>query len=115
MSLIRIRAGEVEMLAELNETESARRMLDVLPFKSRAETWGEEVYFETPLELGEEDPKAHVPPGTVAYWPSGKALCLFFGQTPASPVNVVGRLRGNPKELARVRAGDPVSVERHEE
>jgi len=73
--------------------------------------WGDEVYFSIPVEAGEEDPQEDVPSGSVAYWPPGKALCLFFGQQPYSPVNIVGRLEGDPQVLAGVSDYDPVWVE----
>jgi hypothetical protein len=73
--------------------------------------WGDEVYFSVPVTADEEDPQAEVPSSTVAYWPPGKALCLFFGQTPYSPVNVVGQIEGDPNILAAVKDGQTVSVE----
>ena len=63
------------------------------------------------MTAGEEDAQPDVPSGTVAYWPPGKALCLFFGQTPYSPVNVVGQIEGDPNVLASVRDSDAVHVE----
>ncbi len=106
-----VTAGSVTMPADLDDSETAKKVLEALPIESRARTWGEEVYFDTEVSLPEENPQAHVPPGTVAYWPPGKALCLFFGQAPASPVNVIGRMLGNPRDLAAVKPGDRVRVE----
>ena len=114
MSLVRIKAGSVAMLADLNETEAARKVFEAVKAKSirsTAKVWGQEVYFDTELVLKEENPAAHVPPGTVAYWLPGKAICLFFGQAPASPVTVIGQMRGNPRDLAAVHPGDEVSVQ----
>lgn len=110
MARVRITAGTVKMLAELNDSRTASGIVEALPLASRARTWGEEVYFPTGLSLPEEDPQPHVPPGTVAFWPPENALCLFFGQAPASPVNVVGRMLGNPRDLAAVGVGDEVRV-----
>jgi hypothetical protein len=109
----RIRAtfGNLTVEAVLNESRTARRLREVLPFDSRAKRWGDEVYFEIPLEAGEEDPQAEVPSGTVAYWPPGRALCLFFGQKPYSPVNVVGEIEGDPRVLSKVEDGEAVRVE----
>lgn len=112
MSLLRFKMGSVEMLADLNDTECAGKVLEAVPIRSTARVWGEEVYFDTDLVLKEENPRAHVPPGTVAYWLPGKAICLFFGQTPASPVTAIGTMRGNPRDLAAVQSGDEVTVER---
>ncbi len=115
MKLVRISAGKVSMLAELNDSETAKKIFEALPMSSGAHVWGEEVYFPTSLALAEEAPVAHVPPGTVAYWLPGQALCLFFGQKPASPVTVIGQMRGNPRDFAAVNDGDKVTVEVAEE
>jgi hypothetical protein len=109
----RIRAsfGNVVVTAVLNESSTARELWAALPVESKAKRWGDEVYFETSLALGEEDPQAVVPSGAVAYWPPGQALCFFFGQRPYSPVNVVGEVEGDAGVLSAVGDGDPVRVE----
>ena len=112
MARIRVTAGPVAVTVELNGSKTAGLILAALPFEAEARTWGDEVYFDTPVAAGEEDPQAEVPFGAVAYWPPGKALCLFFGQTPASPVNVVGAVAGDAGALRGVRGGDPVRVEK---
>jgi hypothetical protein len=112
MARIRIVAGPVEMTATLNQSESAARVYEALPIEAQANCWGDEIYFDIHLSLPEEDPKAQVPSGTVAYWPPGSAFCIFFGQTPYSPVNVLGELDGDPREFARVRSGETVRLTR---
>ena len=112
MSTIRIRAGSVEMTATLNDTPTAKAILEALPFDSSAQLWGREVYFGIPVHMDEDDAQARVPSGTVGFWPPGDSLCVFFGQTPASPVNVVGTLDGDPNEFAKVASGDAVRVEK---
>ena len=61
--------------------------------------------------------------GDLGYWPPGRAFCIFFGPTPASrgtecrpasPVNVFGRVEGDPKVFKAVRAGERVRLERVE-
>lgn len=111
MTRLKITAGEVVVHAELGESHTARAIVDALPMKSSAQLWGDEVYFEIPVHENEEDPRAEVESGAVAYWPPGKALCLFFGQRPYSPVNLVGKIVGDPNVLSTVRDGDPVTVE----
>jgi hypothetical protein len=110
MPRIRISAGSVMMSAELNDSETAKKVLEALPLSGKARTWGDEVYFDTSLALDAESPQAHVPPGAIAYWPPGKAICLFFGQTPASPVNVIGKMLGNPRDLAAISPNDTVKI-----
>jgi len=82
--------------------ETRRALAEALPVEGRAARWGDELYFDVPVDVGlEPNARAEVEPGTVAYWPQGPALCLFWGPTPAStgsepraasPVNVVARL-----------------------
>lgn len=82
-----------------------------LPISSSAFLWKEEIYFETPVSVGPEKPKASVKPGDIAYWPPGKAFCIFYGSTqPYSPVNIVGRITGPLEPLRKVRQGEWVKV-----
>jgi len=107
---------------ELNDTRTARALLEATPFDSRAQTWGEEVYFSTPVSATvEPDAKQVVEPGTVCFWCEGDALALPYGRTPistderpklASRCNVVGRIVGDPKALARIKTGEKLSVSR---
>jgi hypothetical protein len=112
---------ELKFEIELLETPTAQALLGALPFESRAQTWGDEVYFRTPVSAGlERDAQQTVAPGTVCFWTEGDAIALPFGPTPmstderpklASRCNVVGRLVGDPRRLAAVRPGDPARVE----
>ena len=110
---IRITVGDVELLAELDETPTARGLRQALPIETSGSYWGAEFYFEIPVqEAPDETARQVVEPGTIAYWPPGRALCLFWGPTPlseegecraASDVNVVGRVV-NPQDLKRIKA-----------
>ena len=111
MNRIRVTLGEVVVTATLNDSSTTRQLLEALPMESTAQLWGDEVYFKTPVAIGEEDPQPDVPSGTVAYWPPGSALCLFFGQKPYSAVNVVGEIEGDPQVLSKVKDGEVVCVE----
>jgi hypothetical protein len=107
-------------MGELNDSTTAREIWNLLPAEGAARTWGEEIYFEIPLDVGPSpDARALVEVGEIGYWPTGRALCLFFGPTPAStddrpraasPVNIVGRLLGDATQLRSVRDGDLVRV-----
>jgi len=114
MTTIRIKAGNVETTATLDDTQTARLILDALPIHSTTRVWGDEVYFDIPVHDEECDAQATVPSGTLAFWPPGDCFCIFFGQMPASPVNVVGKLDSDPKEFARVKPGEPVTLEKAE-
>ena len=118
---IRIAAGGVEIGAVLNDTATASGILSILPIRALMNLWGEEIYFQIPLEREEEDARETVSVGDIAYWPQGNALCVFLGTTPISrgdevrpisPVNVVGRTEEASRLLAVVRQGDEIEVRR---
>jgi hypothetical protein len=117
---IRIRAGNIDLQAELNNTKTATALYDILPLEGKANTWGEEIYFPIPLYLEIEGGKEVVEMGDLGYWPDGNSLCIFFGPTPASrrneiraasPVTIIGRLTGNPRLLKQISSGTMVIVE----
>ena len=110
MTRIQITFDHLVVTALLNDSPTARLLAEALPIDSTAKRWGDEVYFETPVSTAEDDAQAEVPSGAVAYWPPGKALCLFFGQRPYSPVNVVGELEGDARVLADVQDAEAVRV-----
>ena len=111
---ILIKEAGIEMTAELNDSATTKVLWRVLPLESAAQTWGAEVYFSVPLECDEEEPHATVASGAVGYWPPGKAVCLFYGQQPVSPVNLLGMLAGDPSVVEAVRDGHVVLLERVE-
>ena len=120
---IKITAGKVSMEAELNDSSTAHMIWDALPIEKHGKTWGDEIYFSIPVKAEEEDSQAVVEMGDLAYWPPGKAFCIFFGPTPASkdgdirpasPVNVVGKLLGEPKDFKKVSDGEKVVIEKAE-
>jgi uncharacterized protein len=112
---ILIKEAGIEMTAALNDSATTAALLSALPLESPAQTWGAEVYFSVPVECDAEDPQASVASGAVGYWPPGKAVCLFFGQQPVSPVNIIGALEGDPSVLKAVRDGHIVRLEQLEE
>lgn len=118
---IRITAGSISVQAMLDGSRTASAVWDALPIEAKIDTWGDEIYFGIALDLAEEAPRAVVEMGDLAYWSPGQAFCVFFGRTPASqgdeirpasPVNVFGRVEGDPTVLKKIRAGTRVRVER---
>lgn len=84
-----------------------------LPLEGRAALWKEEVYFEIPVKMGEEKAKGTVEKGTIAFWPMGSALCIFYGESqPYSPVNVLGKITKNLDIFSKVRSGKVIRVEK---
>jgi hypothetical protein len=84
-----------------------------LPIEGRVALWKEEIYFETPIKMGEEKAKATVKLGTIAFWPMGSAICVFYGESqPYSPVNVLGEITENLEVFSRVKSGMKIKVEK---
>ena len=100
------------ILLELDDSQSpktVRDFIDKLPFTVDLNVWGEEIYTsKSPITQPEENSKFPVELNDVAYWPTGKAICLFYGPTPignpdeitpASPVNVIGKIISPDKSI----------------
>ncbi len=84
---------------------------EALPLNSRTFLWKEEIYFDIPVSAGPEKARSIVQPGDIAYWPPGKAFCIFFGKTqPYSAVNIIGKITGDLEQLRKVKQGEYVKV-----
>jgi len=113
-----------EVVAELFEERSpqtVKALWAVLPITARANTWGNEIYFSIGVKIARENADEVVEKGAIGYWPPGEAFCIFFGPTPASiggeiraasPVNVFGRISGDPEIFKRVQNGDEIVIEK---
>jgi hypothetical protein len=83
-----------------------------LPLEGRAALWKEEVYFEIPLKMGEEKAKPNVEEGTIAFWPMGSALCIFYGKSqPYSPVSILGKITSNIEIFKQIKSGITIKVQ----
>jgi hypothetical protein len=109
MKQIKIIVGDLVLDAELNDSPTAQKVFEALPIESPFNTWGDEIYFEIPVEMAlENSAQEVVQSGDLGYWPSGNAFCIFFGPTPisepgeirpASAVNMIGEVLGDETEL----------------
>ncbi|MEM2673640.1 MAG: cyclophilin-like fold protein, partial [Candidatus Bathyarchaeia archaeon] len=85
----------------------------LLPIEGRAALWQSEVYFEVPLKLGLEKPKEVAKRGDLAYWPLGRAFCIFLNDMrPHSPVNLIGQVEENIEVFDGIRSGMKIRVDR---
>ncbi len=118
---ISIRSGKIEMRAELNDSPTALALFTVLPLCAQANTWGDEIYFQIPVDLRLDSTASElVQAGDLGYWPSGRAFCIFFGPTPisrkgeirpASAVNLIGKVIGDARAFRAVRDGDLMELD----
>jgi len=114
--------GWIEGYISTNENPmTAAQIINAIPFESYARLWGDEVYFEIPVKMTEENARTEVEIGCLAFWPHGACMCIFFGRTPASsgdrpvaasPVNVVGKISGDISLFQNVRAGERIRVDK---
>jgi len=112
MTEVTFTIGEIVVRSEFNDSDTARRIVAALPIEGSGSYWGGEFYFQIPVEAAlESSAREVVDAGTVAYWPAGACLCLFWGPTPASEgqecraaskVNIVGCVL-NPEALPRLK------------
>lgn len=118
--VMRITTESIVMDAELNESLTATQIWEALPITSSGNTWGDEIYFSIPVGAELENEQDIVELGDIAYWPPGKAFCIFFGPTPmsreneirpASAVNVVGKLLGDATIFKKIKNGENVTLE----
>ena len=121
MSVVTITVGDIVIRVNVLDTPTAAAIVAACPINSIANTWGDEVYFSTPVSVVREaDATAVVQAGELAYWPDGKAIAIGFGPTPisqseeirlASPCNIWGRALDDVKGLSVVGDGANVTVE----
>ena len=120
MTHIRIQIGETEIYGTVNDSDVAKSVVSVLPINSSFNTWGDEIYFPIPIELDITDGQEVVLAGDIAYWPPGHALCIFYGQTPASrdgeiraasEVYVIGNIQGDADVLKSADKEAKISIE----
>lgn len=116
-----IKIGELKLSAELNDSPSAEKIKLLLPLEFSMSRWGDEYYGNCGIDAElSQDARDVMEVGELAVWPAGKALCIFFGPTPASkgnepravsPVNPVGKLIGNPAVLEKLGNSIRVRIE----
>tara|TARA_B100000809_G_scaffold229359_1_gene242967 strand:+ start:145 stop:519 length:375 start_codon:yes stop_codon:yes gene_type:complete len=118
---IRLRVGDLEFEAQLNESETAQAIYDALPIECIGSRWGDEYYSRIDVQMTEaSDSRSEMAVGELAYWPPGTAFCVFFGPTPASfgdepraasPVNPIGHISEDCSALSELDHSEPMVIE----
>lgn len=115
----------MEAIAKMTDENpmTSQAIWDALPFTGKASLWGEEIYFQIPVDIGIENGRTDVEIGEIGYWPDGNAMCIFFGQTPMSEgekpkayshVNIFAKLIGDASIFSAANEGENIEVERAE-
>jgi hypothetical protein len=122
MERIKIIIKDITLQAELFDTKTAKAVAEALPIETVPDEWGDEFYFEIPVEMPLDDTATtKVKVGDIGYWPPGNALAIFFGPTPisrgydpvpASDVNLVGRIFGDATVLKQVKGAVKIKIEK---
>jgi hypothetical protein len=118
---IQIRIADIILIATLRNTPTAQAILAALPIDSRAQTWGEEVYFSTPVNVElEPDARDVVQAGELAFWIEGSCIAIGFGPTPisrgdeirlAARTNIWADTEDDVRQLKIIQAGAPIHIE----
>jgi hypothetical protein len=118
---ILITIADIRLSAELNNSYTAEKFKKLLPLELSMSRWGDEYYGDCGIKVEmSSDARDVMEIGELAVWPSGKALCIFFGPTPASqgtepraisPVNPAGKIIDNPGVLKNLGSSIKVSIQ----
>jgi hypothetical protein len=112
---------ELDFVVELNDSDTANAIWLAAPFVSTTNAWGDEIYFEVPVHTALEHGRKVLEAGEVAFWPEGRAVCVFYGPTPISTgtepeaiseVSPIGRLVGDPRAFEVVGDRRKIMVRR---
>lgn len=119
---VTIQINDEEFQGEINEEmnpNTSEAIIENMPLEGEGQKWGDELFFEIPVDVEEESPKKYVTKGEIGYWPAGNAFCIFYGKTPgsssekrikpASPVNVIGSIE-TPEKLKKFDAGVNIKI-----
>jgi hypothetical protein len=112
----------ISLQAELYNTKTAKAVYDVLPLEADIEEWGDEFYFETPVQMPlDETATSRIKIGDIGYWPPGNAIAIFFGPTPiskgndpvpASDVNLIGKIIGDATILRELKGARKIRIDK---
>lgn len=120
---IKIIIKDLKFIIALNNSKTSSKIYEALPLESTVSRWGDEIYFKIPVHSELEDGIEILELGSVAYWPPGSSICIFFGKTPVStndkpqavsPVTVIGKIIDKEiiSELKRIKDGEKIEIKK---
>ena len=105
----------------LRNTETSRLIANSIPINSKIQIWGEEIFFNTNLQIKlEDDAKEVMKLGELAFWTEGSAIAIGYGKTPVSidqeirligPCNVWADGNFKKSDFDNIKPGDEISLE----
>jgi uncharacterized protein len=113
--------GDIKIRLRLADTLTAARIWAALPLFSTAETWGDSIHFEVPVETGRErNARLNVKPGDICFWSEDDRILIGFGPTPISkpdeirlmrPCNIWAQALDDVTALRRITPGEKVALQ----
>ena len=105
----------------LRDTETARLISKSVPINSTIQMWGEEIFFNTNIQVAlEDDAKEVMQLGELAFWTEGSAIAIGYGKTPVSidqeirligPCNVWADANFKKSDFNNIKLGDIISLD----
>ena len=122
MKKIILKFNNKELILKLRNTQTAELIYNALPFRSKVNKWGEEIYFDTPLNIDlDTNARSVIEYGEIAFWSAGSAIAIGYGKTPASlgdeirlisPANVWADCEFEKEYIHSIKEGETVLVEK---
>jgi len=122
MKKIILKFNNKELILKLRNTQTAELIYNALPFRSKVNKWGEEIYFDTPLNIDlDTNARSVIEYGEIAFWSAGSAIAIGYGKTPASlgdeirlisPANVWADCEFEKEYIHSIKEGEAVLVEK---
>ena len=105
----------------LRNTETARLIAKSIPIKSKIQMWGEEIFFNTNIQVKlEDDAKQVIKLGELAFWTEGSAIAIGYGKTPVSidqeirligPCNIWADGNFKKSDFDNIKSGDEIILD----
>ena len=117
--ILKFNSKKIEI--NLRNTETARYIAKSIPIKSKIQMWGEEIFFNTNIQVKlENDAKEVIKLGELAFWTEGSAIAIGYGKTPVSinqeirlikPCNIWADGNFKKSDFDNIKPGDEIRLD----